>query len=241
MNLHIFNSIAELNENLITYVVNIAHQAIETKGRFDFVLTGGNSPKQLYKELATTYKDKIDWSKVYFFFGDERNVPADHKDYNGLMAKENLFDHLQTPADHIFYMNTALAPEAAAKAYKAALDAHFGQEEISFDLVLLGMGDDAHTASIFPHTDLVENQHIDVAAVWVEKLDTFRISLTAPLINQAKNVAFITFGENKSAALKHVIGDEQKDYATYPAQLIKPLSGQLDWFVDEKATVFLDL
>ncbi len=239
MNLHIFKSVAELNENLINYVVTIAKQAIATKGRFDFVLTGGNSPKALYKELATTYKDQLDWSKVYFFFGDERNVPANHKDYNGLMAKENLFDHLQTPASHIFYMDTTLAPADAASAYKKALDQHFAGETIIFDLVLLGMGDDAHTASIFPHTDLVQNQNIDVAAVWVEKLDTFRISLTAPLINQAKNVAFITFGENKSAALQHVIGDEQKDYANYPAQLIKPLSGQLDWFVDEKATAFL--
>ncbi|WP_379091814.1 6-phosphogluconolactonase [Pedobacter sp. UC225_65] len=241
MNLHIFKSVAELNENLIAYVVEIATKAIATKGRFDFVLTGGNSPKQLYKELATTYKDKIDWTKVYFFFGDERNVLPDHKDYNGLMAKENLFDHLQTPANHIFYMDTTLGPEEAAKAYKKALDMHFSGTEIVFDLILLGMGDDAHTASIFPHTDLVQNQSEDVAAVWVEKLSTFRISLTAPLINKAKNVAFITFGENKANALKHVIGDERKDYANYPAQLIKPLDGHLDWFVDEQATGFLEL
>ncbi|MFD0941167.1 6-phosphogluconolactonase [Pedobacter boryungensis] len=241
MNLHIFKSVAELNENLIIYVIDIANKAIASKGRFDFVLTGGNSPKELYKELSTTFKDKIDWNKVYFFFGDERSVLPNHKDYNGLMAKENLFDNLNTPTNHIFYVDTTLSPEKAAIAYKKALDEHFKGEEITFDLILLGMGDDAHTASIFPHTNLVHNQHETVAAVWVEKLNTHRISLTAPLINKAKNVAFITFGENKANALKHVIADEEKDFEMYPAQLIKPQSGNLDWFVDESATNFLNL
>ncbi|TKC10354.1 6-phosphogluconolactonase [Pedobacter polaris] len=241
MNLHIFKSIPELNENLIAYVIKIANEAISTKGRFDFVLTGGNSPKELYKQLSTTYKDKIDWTKVFFFFGDERNVLPDHKDYNGLMAKENLFDNLQTPPGHIFYIDTTLIPKDAAIAYKNALDNHFKGEEIVFDLILLGMGDDAHTASIFPDTELVKSIHATVDSVWVEKLNTFRISLTAPLINKAKNIAFITFGENKANALKHVIGDEQKDYFIYPAQLIKPLNGNLNWFVDDKATSFLEL
>ena len=235
MNLNIFKSVKELNEALIAYVIEIANTAIATKGRFDFVLTGGNSPKELYQQLSTTYKDKIDWSKVYFFFGDERTVPPDHKDYNGLMAKENLFNNLATPESHIFYMDTTLAPEDAANAYKKALDKHFNGEKIVFDLILLGMGDDAHTASIFPGTDLVHNLEETVAAVWVEKLNTFRISLTAPLINKTKNIAFITFGENKAAALKHVIGDEEKNYNLYPAQLINPINGNLDWFVDDMA------
>lgn len=239
MNLHIFNSVSQLNEKLIAYVIEIANEAINKKGRFNFVLTGGNSPKMLYQQLSTTYKDKIDWSKVFFFFGDERNVLPEHKDYNGLMAKENLFDNLATPTSHIFYMDTTLAPEEAAQAYQEALTKHFGGAAIEFDLILLGMGDDAHTASIFPGTDLVNNTNLGVAAVWVEKLNTYRISLTAPLINQAKYVAFITFGDNKANALKHVIGDENKDYTQYPAQLIQPISGNLDWFVDDKATALL--
>ncbi len=241
MNLHIFKSITELNEELAKYIIKIANEAIAEKGRFDFVLTGGNSPKELYQQLSSTYKNQIDWTKVFFFFGDERNVKPDHKDYNGLMAKENFFTNLQTPADHIFYIDTTLEPEEAAFAYKNALEKHFDQKEIIFDLILLGMGDDAHTASIFPHTSLVNNQEKTVAEVWVDKLNTYRISLTAPLINSAKNIAFITFGENKAEALKHVIGDERKDFSTYPAQLIKPLDGNLDWFVDEAATAFLNL
>lgn len=240
MNLHIFDTVAELNEKLIHYVIKIANYAIASKGRFDFVLTGGNSPKELYKALSTTYADKIDWTKVYFFFGDERTVLPNHKDYNGLMAKENLFDNLNTHADHIFYVDTTLTPEDAAKAYKNAITKHFASQEIVFDLILLGMGDDAHTASIFPFTDLVANQEKTVKSVYVEKLNTHRVSLTAPLINEAKNVAFITFGSNKAEALKHVIGDTEKDYNTYPSQLIAPLSGNLDWFVDKEATAKLN-
>ena len=235
MNLNIFKSVKDLNEALIAYVIEIANKAITTKGVFNFVLTGGNSPKELYQQLSTTYKDKIDWSKVYFFFGDERTVLPDHKDYNGLMAKENLFNNLTTLESHIFYIDTTLVPEDAARAYKTALDKHFNGEEIIFDLILLGMGDDAHTASIFPGTDLVHNYEETVAAVWVEKLNTYRISLTAPLINKTKNIAFITFGDNKAAALSHVIGDEEKNFELYPAQLINPINGKLDWFVDEKA------
>lgn len=241
MNLRIFNTINELNENLAKYVIEIANTAIQTKGRFDFVLTGGSSPKELYKSLTTTYRDQIDWSKVFFFIGDERNVPADHQDYNGLMAKETLLNLIQIPENQIFLVDTSLKPEEAAKAYQEKLKAHFGAEPIVFDLILLGMGDDAHTASIFPFTNLVNNKEEGVEAVWVEKLNTFRISFTAPLINKAKNIAFIAYGENKASALKHVIGDEQKDYATYPAQLIKPVNGNLDWFVDEKATSKLSL
>jgi 6-phosphogluconolactonase len=241
MNLHIFKSVAELNENLIKYVIEIANKSIKINGRFDFVLTGGSSPKELYQQLATTYKNKIDWTKVYFFFGDERNVLPDHKDYNGLMAKETLFNNLKTPADHIFYIDTTLNPKDAAVAYKKALDQHFKEKEIVFDLVLLGMGDDAHTASIFPETELVKSINATVDSIWVEKLNTFRISLTAPLINQAKNIAFITFGQNKANALKHVIGDEQKDEFIYPAQLIKPINGNLDWFVDDEAVSLLDI
>lgn len=238
MNLHRHQTLAELNQNLANHVIQIANEAIKNKGRFDFVLTGGSSPKDLYNELSTTYKDKIDWTKVYFFFGDERTVLPDHKDYNGLMAKENLFDNLQTPADHIFYVDTTLSPDEAASAYKSKLDEHFNGNELIFDLILLGMGDDAHTASIFPHTNLIHDKNATVESVFVEKLNTYRISFTAKLINKAKNIAFITFGLNKATALKAVLC-AAKDYQNYPAQLINPINGNLDWFVDEQATSLL--
>ncbi|MCZ4243813.1 6-phosphogluconolactonase [Pedobacter punctiformis] len=240
MNLLIYKTLEELNQDLADYVIKIAEMAIEENDRFNFVLTGGNSPKALYNFLATECKDRIDWEKVYFFFGDERNVPADDANYNGLMAKKALFEGLGTAEDHIFYIDTNLAPEKAAIEYKKALDKHFEGSDIVFDLILLGMGDDAHTASIFPHTSLVKDEEATVAAVFVEKLNTYRISLTAPLINKAENIAFLVFGEGKAEALKHVIGDEQKDVDTYPSQLIDPIDGKLTWFVDEAATKLLE-
>ena len=234
MKLNIFNDQAELNEQLAQYVITVANKAIAEKNRFDFVLTGGSSPKGLYQLLSTTYKDQIDWDKTYFFFGDERTVLPFEKDYNGLMAKESFFDNLELQDGHVFYVDTNLSPEEAAADYKQKLDDHFAGAPIVFDLILLGMGDDAHTASIFPHTTLVTNEEKTVASVWVEKLNTNRVSLTAPLINQAKHVVFITFGENKAIALRNVLGETQ-DFANYPSQLIKPVSGNLQWFVDEAA------
>lgn len=239
MNLLIYKTVEELKQDLADYIIKIAEMSIEENDRFNFVLTGGNSPKELYHYLATECQHRIDWEKVYFFFGDERNVPANDENYNGLMAKKALLDPLNIKENHVFYVDTTLAPEEAAKAYKKAIDEHFQGEQIEFDLVLLGMGDDAHTASIFPFTDLVSNHKATVSSVYVEKLNAHRISLTAPLINQADHVVFLVFGENKAEALKHVIEDEDKDYNTYPSQLINPIDGKLTWFVDEAATSLL--
>ena len=239
MKLNIFNNQAELNEQLAKYIIRVANEAILEKDRFDFVLTGGSSPKGLYQLLSTTYKDQIDWNKTYFFFGDERTVLPFEKDYNGLMAKESFFDNLELNNGHIFYVDTNLSPEEAAADYKQKLDEHFADVPIVFDFILLGMGDDAHTASIFPHTTLVSNEEKTVASVWVEKLNTNRISLTAPLINDAKHVVFITFGENKAIALRHVLGNQQ-DFANYPSQLIRPVNGNLQWFVDDAAASLVE-
>jgi 6-phosphogluconolactonase len=240
MNLLIYKTLEELNQDLADYVIKIAEMSIEENDRFNFVLTGGSSPKALYHFLATECQHRIDWEKVYFFFGDERNVPATDDNYNGLMAKKAILDPLGIKEDHIFYVDTTLAPEKAAIEYKKAIDKHFNGDDIAFDLILLGMGDDAHTASIFPHTTLVKDEEVNVASVFVEKLDTYRISFTAPLINKADNVAFLVFGENKAEALKHVIGDGQKDVSTYPSQLINPIEGKLTWFTDEAATKLLE-
>lgn len=239
MEILVYKTTEELNHDLADYIVEIAKTAIDKNDRFNFVLTGGNSPKVLYTLLATEYKDKIDWNKTFFFFGDERNVPVNDDNYNGLMAKKSFFDILETSENQIFYVNTTLSPEEAAVDYKERLDQHFENKEIVFDLILLGMGDDAHTASIFPNTTLVSNTEATVASVFVEKLNTDRISLTAPLINNAKNVAFLVFGDNKAEALQHVIKDEQKDVNKYPSQLINPVDGKLTWFTDEAAARLL--
>jgi len=240
MNLLIYHTQAELFEDLIDYIVSIADSAIKENDRFNFVLTGGNSPKALYELLATTHKNRIDWSKVYFFFGDERNVLPTHESYNGLMAKKSILDPLNIAEDHIFYVDTTLAPEKAAIEYNKAISAHFDGADIAFDLILLGMGDDAHTASLFPGTSILTNKEVEIDSVFVEKLATYRISFTAPLINKAKNIAFLVFGPSKAEAVKHVIEDESKNPQLYPTQLIQPVDGSVTWFLDKAAANLLE-
>ncbi|MFP5079798.1 6-phosphogluconolactonase [Pedobacter sp. JCM 36344] len=240
MSVLIYNNSEELFHDLSEYILNIATQSILEKGAFNFVLTGGNSPKKLYEILATTYKDKIDWSKVFFFFGDERNVMPNHESYNGLMAKRSILEPLEIAEDHIFYLNTALEPDQAAIAYEESIKSHFKGTEIAFDLILLGMGDDAHTASLFPETSILSNTEATIASVYVEKLSTYRISFTAPLINKAKNVAFLVFGESKAEAVQHVLSEEEKNTHLYPSQLIAPINGTLTWFLDEQAAGLIE-
>ena len=240
MNLLIYKTKDELLEDLADYIIKIGETAIAEKDCFNFVLTGGNSPKELYQMLSTTYKDKLDWSKVYFFVGDERNVLPDHESYNGLMAKTAILDPLNIAADHIFLVDTTLAPEKAAIEYAKSISSHFEGADLAFDLILLGMGDDAHTASLFPGTEILKNKEVTVDAVFVDKLSTYRISFTAPLINKAKNVAFLVFGQGKAEAVKHVIEDENKNPQLYPSQLIAPIDGSLTWFLDTEAANLLE-
>jgi len=239
MNLLIYKTKDELLNNLARYIVKLANKAIAEQDCFNFVLTGGNSPKELYHLLATRYKEEIDWSKVYFFFGDERNVLPDHESYNGLMAKESILDPLNIPAEQIFYVNTKLAPEKAAIEYAKAITKHFNGADINFDLILLGMGDDAHTASLFPETAILKNKEATIDAVYVDKLSTYRVSFTAPLINKAKNIAFLVFGESKANAVKAVI-EGKKNPTLYPSQLIQPYDGYVTWFIDDQAASLLD-
>jgi 6-phosphogluconolactonase len=240
MNQLIYHSKEELVEDLAEFIIKIGTEAIAELGRFNFVLTGGSSPKTLYQQLSTKYRDQLDWQKVYFFFGDERNVSATDKDYNGLMAAETLLNPLNIAEDHVFYVNTKLGPVEAAESYQQAIMIHFNGASPAFDLILLGMGDDAHTASLFPGTDILENTDIGVEAVFVEKLNTYRISMTAALINNAKNIAFLVFGKSKAEAVKNVIEPEDEDVHLYPAQLIKPYEGNVTWFLDQEAAALLN-
>lgn len=234
MKTNVFKTPDEIIYSLANYFVDCASQAIKKQDKFSVALSGGNSPKKLYELLASAdFKNKIDWKKVYFFFSDERYMPHDHEDSNYLMAKTSLFDHLDIEDSQINKVDTSLDPAGAAQDYERCI-CHFFDGNPSFDLVLLGLGDDAHTASIFPHTSLVWIDEEYVKEVYLEDKKVYRISFTAPLINASKNVVFLTFGENKATAIKAVFEGE-KNVDLYPAQLIKPKNGHLEWFVDEAA------
>lgn len=219
---------------LADFIVSQSKSSIEREGRFNLVLSGGSSPKKLYELLASSaYRNKIEWKHVFFFFGDDRYVPQDHKDSNFLMAKNTLFDSLKIPEDQVFAIDTSLPPAESAKAYEKQIRGHF-TSTCSFDLILLGLGDNSHTASLFPHTIVLHEKKALVKEIFVKEVNMFRITFTAPLINLAHAVAFLVYGESKAEAVHHILKDPPNSDA-YPAQLIKPKNGKIHWFLDETA------
>lgn len=233
--LKVFENVDELLNSLAVFIIKIANEAIEEKGEFTFSLSGGSSPKKLYELLASdAYKHEVDWNKTHFFFGDERYVPTDSPESNALMVRNALLDPLAIPKSNIHVINTTLGPEESAQTYYGVLKSHFKNKPIQFDFILLGLGDNVHTASLFPYTDVLLDTQPSVKAVFVKELNAYRITFNAPLINQANHVAFLVYGQNKAAAVGHALAREQ-NIKEYPAQLIHPDHGSVYWFLDEAA------
>ena len=201
------------------------------------VLAGGSTPKAAYEILARDYAEAIDWGRVHAFFGDERTVPPDHEDSNYRMAREALLDHV--PVGGVHRIRGELPPDEAAASYEGELRAFFeGEDPPRFDLILLGLGEDGHTASLFPETSALEVTDRLVVANPVLKLDTTRITLTAPVLNAAHDVSFLVAGGGKAEALKEVI-EGDADPRAYPAKLVGPPGG-LTWMVDRAAASMLE-
>jgi len=236
---HIYPSVTTVLHGLADFFVAQAAAAIAARGRFSVALSGGSSPKKLYELLASeAYRNQVPWAEVYFFFGDERDVSATDPQSNFLMAKIALLDPLSILPAHVFGVNTALPPAEAAQAYTEAIQDFFGSQAPRLDLVLLGLGDNSHTASLFPHTAVLRVATASAEEVFVKELQAHRITLTAPLINQAHAVAFLVYGADKSAAVQSVINGA-RNVEEYPAQLIAPTEGELHWFLDEAAAAKL--
>ena len=238
MELIIRENIEELIRLNADLFIETANQEIAAKGSFNVALSGGSSPKKMFELLASDYKSATDWSKVYFFFGDERYVPADSPESNFLMAKNAFLDILNIPEENIFAVDTTVDPESAALEYAKCICIFFDDEPV-FDLVLLGLGDNSHTASLFPHTPILFIDEELVKEVYLEDQQVYRISMTAPLINKAKKIAFLAFGEAKAEAVKQVI-QGKRDINNHPAQLIDPCNGVVYWFLDKAAASLLD-
>jgi len=234
-----FDSLEELNTFAAGKIVEIADASIISRGIFTIALAGGSTPKSLYQLLAADeYKNKVEWSKVFFFFGDERNVLPDSDESNFKMAKENLFSPLSIAASNIERWETELeVPEKIAAGYASKLEMFF-RAAPRFDLILLGMGDDGHTASLFPFTEALRETERNAVANPVEKLKTTRLTLTFPVINNARNVVFLVKGADKAETL-HTILEAEFEPEKYPAQAVKPVSGELLWLIDREAARFL--
>ena len=232
---HIYKSVDETIIALADYFVQTVNAVIKERGRCAIVLSGGNSPKKLYTLLSSSdYGRQIDWDKIYFFFGDERYVPFVDPENNGNMVKKALFEPLMIADANIFYINTAIPPDDSAKKYAQRILSYFKNDPVRFDLILLGLGDNAHTASLFPHTPVLKEKKALVKEVYLKDQQSFRITMTAALINEAYAIAFLVYGEAKANAVHDVLEGE-KDFETFPAQIIDPDDGVLHWFLDEEA------
>lgn len=239
MEIHIAPNTLALSQDLAGHIAQLINRVLAEKDRFTFVLSGGSTPKALYAQLASSpYAESIPWEKVHFFWGDERAVPFEDERNNARMCYQELLDRIPVPAANIHVMRTDIGPEESAADYEKVLKTYFKEGEITFDFVLLGMGDDGHTLSLFPGTPVIHEEKRWATSFFLPAQDMFRITLTAPIVNAARYVAFMATGAGKAETLVQVLEGE-RNLDLYPSQIIQPSQGELHWFVDEAAAANL--
>jgi 6-phosphogluconolactonase len=236
----VFGSPQELFQAAAEEFCSLGSKAIEARGKFTVALSGGSTPRGLHQELATNFAPRLDWSKVFFFWGDERHVPPDSPESNYRMAKETLLSKLPIPRGNIFRVPSEL-PDArqAGTKYEHTMREFFHLEPDSFpkfDFILLGMGPDGHTASLFPGTAALQEKDHVVVANWVEKLNTFRITFTYPVLNNPACVMFLVNGDEKAEMVRRALKDPN---ANLPCQKVRPDNGELLWYLDKGAALKL--
>jgi 6-phosphogluconolactonase len=214
-------------------ILESARQALAERGEFRIALSGGNTPRPVYAEVAQTGRD-LPWNKILFTFGDERCVPPEDEQSNYRMARESLFERAGIPEESILRMRGEIAPEPGAREYETRLDAlatDRGETIYRHDLILLGMGDDGHTASLFPGTTALAETDRRVVSNFVPKFNSCRLTFTLPLINEARHVCFLVNANKHADLIEQVLqGDVQ-----YPAARIQPSSGKLTWILGKTA------
>jgi 6-phosphogluconolactonase len=218
------------------FVADRIRKVLQQQDRFTLALSGGSTPKRLHEILAgAPYKDGIDWKRVHIFWGDERYVPLEDERNNARMAYDTLLNHVIVPENQVHIMRTDYPdPQASAAAYEELLHQYFDGKDHSFDLLILGMGDDGHTLSLFPGTEILHESQKWCAAFFLSQQDMFRVTITKTLANQSACVLFLTTGKAKAPALEQVLHGPANP-ERYPAQLIRPEKGELHWIVDSAA------
>ena len=234
MNITVFDDLDTLYKKAAGSFVELSKKSIEKHDRFAVALSGGSSPKAIFNLLATPeYAEKIEWNKVFFFWVDERWVPLNDEKSNAKMTFESLLDKVPVNKNQVFPMyKDGIEPEEYAKEYEQEIKKVLGDEGI-FNFILLGMGDDGHTASLFPGENILDENEKWVDAYYLKSQAMFRITLTAPIINKAENILVVAFGQNKKHALNEVLNGEYNP-KLYPLQLINKKEG-FELFTDEKA------
>ena len=235
-NMIVCRDLEEISQRAVRHVVKLAGETILGKGAFRVALSGGSTPRSLYTLLASEpFVGQVEWEKVHFFFGDERAVLPSSEESNYRMAFDSLFSKIPVPRKNIHRIKGE--EESASETYEKDLRESFGlmgDDLPRFDLILLGMGDDGHTASLFPDTAAIDVTDKMVASVYVEKLDSRRITLTAPVIQNAENIMVLVSGRDKAEALGEVLSGLFRP-RLYPLQLIRHATGEVVWFVDTPA------
>lgn len=236
MNITIFNNLDVLYRKSADLFVELSEKAIQKHGKFTVALSGGSSPKAIFSLLATPeYADKIEWNKVYFFWVDERWVSFEDERSNFKMTLETLLDKVPVNKGQAFPMyKDGIEPEDYAKEYEAQIRNVLGAEGI-FDFILLGMGDDGHTASLFPGEKILHEKEKWVDAYYLRPQEMYRITLTEPIINKAESILIVTFGKSKRHALNEVLNGEYNP-ELYPLQLIINRDN-VQIFTDEEAGI----
>ena len=231
-------TLQELSKKAVEFLLESAAHTIGEKQRFNLVLAGGSTPKSTYRLLAEPQISKrCDWKKVHLFWGDERCVPPNHHNSNFHMASEALIKHIPIPIENIHRIKGEVDPGTSAAEYQQELLSYFHGESIVFDLVILGLGADGHTASLFPQTKALTSNDW-VAANYVPKLESWRITMTAKTINAAKQIIFLVAGEGKAKTVSHILEGPAQS-GTYPAQMIAPKNGTTLWLLDQHAASYL--
>jgi 6-phosphogluconolactonase len=237
--IRVVENLEKLSQAAVDLFVEIANEAIEDRGQFSVALSGGSTPASLYKLLASDrFREALDWNKVFFFFGDERNVPANSPDSNYRLASETLFPVLHGNLENVRAWQTSLeSPEETARDYALKLERYFRGLPL-FDLILLGLGTDCHTASLFPSTKALRSMDETAVANWVPQFNDYRFTMTFPVINNSRNIIFLVSGKEKAEAVSLVL-ESPGQPGDYPAQGVQPTDGTLYWLLDEPAASLL--
>jgi len=237
--IQVYDDLESLSHAAAELFVRRAQQAVQARGRFSVALAGGHTPRRTYELLAQRpLRDRVPWAQVHVFWGDERCVPPDDPRSNARMAREALLDHVPVPAEQIHPIRCAQAPREAAERYEDLLRDFFAGQPPRFDLVFLGLGENGHTASLFPDTPVLDERERWVAEVYVAEQGLYRVTLTAPLLNRARLILCLVAGAAKAPVLHEVLKGPSEP-RQLPAQLIRPMDSELLWFVDREAASLL--
>jgi 6-phosphogluconolactonase len=237
--IRIFNDTETLSRGAADLFATAAEQAVAARGRFSVLISGGETPRRTYELLAQEpFCQRIPWNCVHLFWGDERCVAATDPRNNAQVARRTLLDRVPLPEQQIYPIVCHGSPQSAASDYEMVLRAHFPDGVIRFDLVMLGLGDDGHTASLFPGAAALNERRHWVVPTQKQGEDIMRVTVTAKLLNEARQVLFLASGPGKAFVLHRVL---EGPYIpeVLPAQLVKPLCGALLWYVEESASRLL--